>query len=214
MNRALQLVFWALIYAMANVAPAFAQSLDEMLASVKANDTATFERLLRKGVDVNSSDARGDSLLMHAAREGHERIVERLVSARARVNTRNGSGETALMLASLKGHLAIVSRLQAAGAEVSHSGWNPLLYAAFEGNTDVCRFLLGKGAEIDAQAPNGATALMIASRQGHLETVRLLLWEDSDPRIRTDGGATALQWALKAGNSEIAKLLTQAGAKE
>ena len=115
---------------------------------------------------------------------------------------------------SSKGHLAIVSRLQAAGAEVSHSGWNALLYAAFEGHTDVCRFLLAKGAEIDAQAPNGATALMIASRQGHLETVRLLLWEDSDPQIRTDSGATALQWALKAGNSEIAKLLQQAGAKE
>ena len=74
--------------------------------------------------------------------------------------------------------------------------------------------MLAKGAEIDAQAPNGATALMIASRQGHLETVRLLLWEDSDPQIRTDSGATALQWALKAGNSEIAKLLQQAGAKE
>ena len=194
--------------------PGFAQALDDMLNAVKSNDMATVERLIQRGIDVNSTDSRGETLLMLASREGHEGLVSRLISSRARVNARNGAGETALMLASIKGHLGIVSRLQAAGAEVNHSGWSPLLYAAFEGKTEVCRFLLKQGALIDARAPNGATALMIAARGGHLETVRLLLWEDADPGIKTDTGATALQWALKAGNTAVADLLKQADVKE
>ena len=202
------------ICALAVAGSGLAQSLDDMFKAVKSNDGTTVERLLQRGVDVNSTDSRGETLLMQASREGHEEIVSQLIAYRAKVNARSGAGDTALMLAAIKGYLPIVTRLQAAGAEINHSGWNPLLYAAFEGKTAVCRFLLEKGAEIDALAPNGASALMIASRQGNLETVKLLLSERANPRIKTPDGVTALQWALKAGNSDIAALLKQAGAKE
>lgn len=214
MNPSYLLQLLAGIVCLAFAGSGLAQSLDEMFSAVKSNDVATVERLLQRGIDVNSTDPRGDSLLIIAAREGHEDVVGRLIAGRARVNARNGAGETALMMAAIKGYLAVVGRLQAAGAEINHSGWNALLYAAFEGKTVICKFLLEKGANIDALAPNGASALMLAARQGHLETVRLLLWEHADPKIRTAEGITALQWALKAGNTDIVNLLKQAGVKE
>ena len=122
-----------------------AQSLEDMFKAVKSNDASTVERLLQRGIDANSTDTRGDTLLMQASREGHEEIVVRLIAARAKINARNASDESALMLAALKGYLPIVTRLQAAGAEMNHSGWNPLLYAAFEGKTPRVQIFTGKG---------------------------------------------------------------------
>ena len=100
------------------------------------------------------------------------------------------------------------------GARINLAGWNPLIYAAWQGRTHVVKYLLEKGAEIDALSPNGISALMMAARGGHFETVKLLLWEVADPNIKGDSGSTALAWALKAGNTDIADLLRKAGAKE
>ena len=55
---------------------------------------------------------------------------------------RNPAGDTALMLASLKGYVKVVDLLLAAGASFEHTGWNPLLYAAFEGQVAVVERLL------------------------------------------------------------------------
>jgi ankyrin repeat protein len=78
----------------------------------------------------------------------------------------------------------------------------------------VVKYLLVNKVNIDAKAPNGATALMFAARGGHMETAKLLIWEVADVNIETDRGETAMMWALQAKNTDIAKLLQQAGAKK
>ena len=104
------------------------------------------------------------------------------------------------------------SLLVAAGAEINHPGWTPLIYAAFEGRDDVVEFLVANGADLNALAPNQATALMIASRNGHLGTVKLLLKANANPNIRTPDGASALKWAADGKHDQIVEMLTKAGA--
>ena len=128
------------------------------------------------------------------------------------VARRSPHGDTALMMACLKGHLAIAKLLVANGAQISQSGWAPLHYAAFEGRTEVIRYLLEKGAEKDAPAPNGFTALMLAVRGGHIDTARLLLYEDADLTVRGPKGETALGIARERKNQELEDLLRRAGA--
>ena len=72
---------------------------EDMLHAVNNDDEHTVAQLLKRGVDVNTVDANGDSLLALAARRGKLEMVKTLLDARPRVNSRNGRGETALMLA-------------------------------------------------------------------------------------------------------------------
>jgi len=46
--------------------------------------------------------------------------------------------------------------------------------ASSKGNDNIVKLLLGKGADVNAKAKDGWTALMIASRKGHQEVVNLL----------------------------------------
>ena len=118
------------------------------------------------------------------------------------------------MMAALKGQLEMAQLLVASGAEINHSGWTPLAYAAFGGHAQVVEFLIDKGADVDARAPNHATALMMAAKSGHAEVVKLLLEADADTDIKTADGITALKWAKESGHSKIKEMLQKAGARE
>ena len=191
---------------------AAAQSFDELLKAVNAGDAKTVGAFLNKGLDPDTADPDGNTILMIAARLGHQDVVALLISRKAGVARRSPHGDTALMMACLKGHLAIAKLLVANGAQISQSGWTPLHYAAFEGRTEVVRYLLEKGADKDAPAPNGFTALMLAARGGHIDTARLLLYEDADLTVRGPKGETALGIARERKNQEIVDLLRRAGA--
>ncbi|MGH8727053.1 MAG: ankyrin repeat domain-containing protein [Burkholderiales bacterium] len=79
----------------------FAGSLDDIIGAIKVDAAATVTSLLSKGVDVNSSDQQGQSLLMLTARDGREAAFKTLLEHGPDVNAQNRFGETALMLAGL-----------------------------------------------------------------------------------------------------------------
>lgn len=189
---------------------AFGGVYDAMLNAVKIKDFETVRDLLDRGMDVNTTDDSGNSLLMLAAQQGSFSIVEWLLRKGAKVLIKNKYGDSALMLAALRGDLPIVDALVAAGAEIDPEGWTPLIYAAFGGHQEVVRFLLKLDVDIDAQASNGMTALMAASRNGHLEVVRILLDHDADQSLANQQNLTAMDLATTAGSREIASELSRA----
>ena len=192
-----------------------AAAYDDVLRAAELGDVKGLERLLDRGSDPNTADPKGNTLLMIAAREGHKDAVWILVRRKANANRRNQHGDTALMMASLRGDREMARMLIEFGnAEVRHPGWAPIHYAAFNDKPDMVRYLLSKGADKDALAPNGYTALMMAARGGHTEAARVLLHEDVDINVRSPDGATALRIARERKNSEIAELLLRAGAVE
>jgi ankyrin repeat protein len=140
---------------------------------------------------------------------GHKNadLVDLLVNAGAKLNLRNNRGETAIMLASYQGFKDIVEKLYLKGAEINHAGWNPLIYAASGGHTDIIRLLLEGGVPINSVAPNGTTALMMAARGNHKDAVKVLLEKGADPNLKNDWDMTALDVALKKDHNEVAKLL-------
>ena len=76
------------------------------------------------------------------------------------------------------------------------------------------RYLIAKGADKDALAPNGYTALMMTARSGHTDAAKALLIEDVDINVRGPDGQTALRIARQRKHGELAELLTRAGAVE
>lgn len=203
------LACWACLALMS--VSAHAGAFEDALRAANDGDTATMQQLLGRGLDPDSSDADGNTLLMLAARGGHEGVVAALVQHRAKLYRRNRFGDDALCLAALQGHGGVVQKLLAAGTLPNRdSGWQPLGYAAFAGHGAVVKLLLDKGAQVDAINPNRATALMLAARNGHGAVVDLLLQRGADPGYRTESGEGPADWAVKGGNSDLAEHLRAA----
>ena len=193
--------------------PGFATAgvYDDMLTALKSDDTGAAVALLNRGVDVNTVDIEGNTLVMLAVRENNLALLEQLILRRARLNVRNRNGDTALRMAAFTGKLPFVQRLVEAGAEVNMYGWSPLSYAAFNGHAEIVAYLLKRGGEINATTENGSTALLFAARNGHREVVELLLKNEADPNIANENDETPLDWAERTNNADIAERLRGAG---
>lgn len=192
--------------------PARGQSFDELLKAVNAGDVATVAGFLDKGLDPDTTDKEGQTILMTASRLGHLELVKLLIARKASVTRQSPQGDTALKFAALKGHLAVAQLLLAHGGQINPPGWTPLHYAAFEGRAEMVKLLLSKGANKDALAPNGYSPLMLAARGDHLEAARQLLYADADVSVKSPDGKTALAIAKAKKSQELEDLLRRAGA--
>ncbi len=146
---------------------ASAATYDDLISAAKLGDTGDIAQMVKRGASVDTTDIEGNTLLMLAARDGHEDLVDYLIKQRAKVNARNAAGDTALRLAAFRGHLKVAELLIAGGANVNMSGWTPLIYAAFNGHLDIAKLLVKSGADVNAASENGSTALIVGARRSH-----------------------------------------------
>jgi ankyrin repeat protein len=110
--------------------------------------------------------------------------------------------------------LARVKTLVGSAAEANakdEQGDSPLLYSAAVGSVDVMKYLLDKGADVNAQNPFGTTALMISATD--IAKVRLLVERGADVNRASKQGRTALSIAAMSDqSSEIVRYLAAKGA--
>lgn len=199
-------------------------------AIVADNDDYVREVVGSKTVSVNQRIPapvymEGTPLITIAARAASLRVLRYLISAGADVNALTPAGETSLMLAayfqdegasnmsSSERHETAVRLLIAAGAGLENEPYSftPLAYASYRGRAHTVRYLLERGARVDADAENGVTyvntPLMMASIQGHLDLAITLLRAGADPRIRVKDGLTARELAIKFHHTNVAHAL-------
>ena len=86
----------------------------------------------------------------------------------------------------------------------------PLYYAASFGLTEVVKYLLDAGADMEVHAGRGgATPLNIASFRGHYDVAKLLLERGADPHaIDRYASWSAIEWARYNGHGKVFRLLT------
>ena len=192
---------------------AFAGAYEDLEEALIRSDSGAVIALIKRGIDINSVDRQGNSLVTQSVQRDLPELFDYLLQRRARVNTRNRNGESALSIAAYHGRAKYVQRLVEAGAEINIFGWPPLSYAAYNGHTEIVDYLIKRGAEVNGTTENGSTALFFAARFGHLETVKTLLAHQADPTIVNDKEETAVDWALKGANTDIEDLLRKAGGR-
>jgi len=116
--------------------------------------------------------------------------------------------------ATMEGSIGRMRLLHFAGAKINSrsNGSLPLFIAAGEGRSDVVRYLLAEGADVNAREKLGDTALTEAAYYGHVALVKELLAHGADINaIGNDG--TALDIAINRNNSAVADLLKHQGGK-
>jgi uncharacterized protein len=192
---------------------AFAGAYEDLEEALIRSDSGAVIALIKRGIDINSVDRQGNSLVTQSVQRDLPELFDYLLQRRARVNTRNRNGESALSIAAYQGRAMYVQRLVEAGAEINFYGWPPLSYAAYNGHTEIVDYLIKRGAEVDGTTENGSTALFFAARFGHIDTVKALLAHQADPTIVNDNDETAVDWALKGKNKDIESLLRKAGGR-
>lgn len=192
---------------------AHAGAYEDFFKAIEMDDGRTITSLLRRGFDVNSPSETGQAALFLALRaDAHQAAAALLSSPDIKVDQTNEAQETALMMAALRGQLEWCERLVARGAAINREGWSPLHYAATGPNPKTVLYLLGKGAVVNAQSPNGTTPLMMAARYGDEASVDVLLAAKADPKARNQKDLTAADFAREAGRLALATRLASLSA--
>jgi ankyrin repeat protein len=152
-----------------------------------------------------------------AARNASINVLRYLIAAKADVNARTPDRDTPIMLAAMFGreeeglnsnafarYDLAVRLLAEAGATIDNADINAytaLGYAAYAGRDATVRYLIEKGAKVNANAQGSVsyvnTPLMMAALQGHRNTALQLLRAGADATVRVQNGMTALEMARK-----------------
>lgn len=133
-----------------------------------------------------------------------------------------------------RGDLSAVKKLVGGGADVNKTdddGFTPLLRAAFDGQVEVARYLISRGADVNVRLSVAVTALnregieigdertaviatplVAAAFRGHLPMVELLVEGGADINLEAADETPPLTAALNAGQEEIAQFLLTQGA--
>lgn len=214
-------------------------SIDEIDMNVRAKDGMTplsraasdgqfilVERLLDKGVNIDSQDWSGNTPLVNAIRTSHDSVASLLLERGADINLQGGFHGNALQEAVLLDYdraarLRIVQLMLDKGANVNAKGGyygTALQAAAHRGDLEVVKSLLDHGADVNAQVGLYCTALQAAAHKGFYNIASVLIEKGAD--VNAEGGAygNALNAAHRYGsvvNSDgIMELLLQHGAKQ
>lgn len=204
-----------------------------LMEAARQGNLSTVRALLSGGADANAQETNGgQNALMWAISERHAAVTDVLVHHGADIAVRSKAGFSALMFAAQQGDADSARILLTAGASANEvmprTALTPLLIASAMGHAKVAALLLDKGADPDAVAASGFSALHYAARRRGAAAVTIvtaLLKHAAKPNVRLNQkkpsetpngvslqGATPLALAADINNIDSVKALLDAGA--
>jgi ankyrin repeat protein len=191
--------------------------------AARNGDATQVEQLLESGADVNGADDRGFTPLLWAVYGGFRDVVELLIERGADVAYEHPAFGSAAALAfhmeCQKGQSGMTELLVSRGAGfdpdgVGPRGLNRLRVAVMLGSTDMVRWLIERGADVNAPSPkDGRAALLWAAQKGHIDIVDALIGAGADVNAGDAVGIVPLQWASENGHTDVVRILVESGAR-
>jgi ankyrin repeat protein len=179
----------------------------------KGNDVAVDAAIGAHAELLQARDDAGLSPVLAAAYAGHAKMAARLAALAAKA-----PDGLDIFGAAATGNVVIVrTQLSSDRASVDDhgpDGYTALHLAAYFGQLEVARLLLGRGADPNAVALNESrvTPLHSAVAAQHRDTASLLMALGASPNAVQHGGWTPLHTAARNGDEAIADMLLLRGA--
>lgn len=171
--------------------------------------------LARKGINVNSANAKKETPLLLAVAGGKTEIVRNLLAAGAVPDRPDAEGQTPLTIAARANNQDIVEALIGAKAPLDapdKHGMTSLTIAAQAGAIRLVRTLLA-AAETAGEKLGLEPALFAAAEKGHGRVLELLIAAGADVNAVDGEGRTPLMKATASDQAETLSILIKAGAK-
>lgn len=192
-----------------------AGGITPLVRAVILEDRATVKKLIAEGADVNERSYVERTAIMFASTGETARM---LLDAGADPGLIDMFNSSALWNMANSGYVEparVIVEKYPGGVDLENHGSygdTPLMRAAMMGHMEMARFLLERGANINAVNSYGTTALILAAAEGHSEMVKFLVQKGADINKKNDNGDTALIQAAYNGFRENVKILLEAGA--
>ena len=189
-----------------------------MIIAEQPSTEDVIEDMIRAGADVNAVNKLGSTPLISASQFNSLSAIQALLRAGANVTLGKSHGYEALVRASQwNPNPAVAETLVGAGISVNpaESGSANALEAAIgRYSPELAKFLIQKGAIVDALDQYGSTALQEAAAfNPNAEIIQLLLQSGAKPNLADFQGMTALMQAADLGKSPaVIDALIQGGA--
>ena len=154
----------------------------QAFTAIAASDKETLIQLLNQGVDVNTKDAEGYSLLHYALIKNQDQFVEFLLQKGADANIIDKVGQT------------------------------PLHYCSLMNKKDIAKILIDHGASVllsdmYGNQPLWTAVFNVKGKSERIELVRFLLENKGDANHKNKAGRSPLDFAKQVGNIELISIL-------
>jgi len=141
------------------------QSANQIAKKCNHEELASF--IQRKANQNLSNSGDNKDNIIQAVKHGDENLVRKLLDQdSARANSHTKEAATPLMYASMAGSMALVEILLEYGADINakdfDNGWTALMQATYYDQTEIAKYLIKRGANVNLRAKNGVTALDMA----------------------------------------------------
>lgn len=168
-----------------------ARKVTNFFFAVELGSVPDLARLIKKGVDVNTTDIQGDSALHKAIFRGKISVIKFLISAGAQVNIKNAMGYTPLHVAMVYLDLNIIKLLISKGANLYqknnysntplHTAAMRHAYANHEEYISLFKYLASRNVDFNIPGNYNMTALHILLMEPlrQDDKGKILLWDHS-----------------------------------
>lgn len=182
------------------------------LASIMGHK-AIAKFLLENGADVKAQDSSGATALHEALRYGNLEIARMLIAANANLNAADNIGKTPAMVVYPKEKAMETYGLLAENhADFTRKDMfgDTVLHTACMCGTDseVIRFLIEHGAEVNAKNKEGSTPLCIAVQKKNVDVVRVLAENGADIHAKDAQGISPVIGAMINSQEMLKAILT------
>jgi ankyrin repeat protein len=181
--------------------------------AIQAGDLDQIKRHLYWGTEINQPDPDGDYPLHVAARRGRVVIARALLDHGANPNAQNLGGKTPLRVALGQGKTQVALVLVQKGALDDPQELLFDLARSGVSDRDSLKFLVERGADVNARDDKGDTALHIAIRDNRLLLVKRLIDQGADVTLPDGEGRTPIELAAINQNRDITLELERYGAR-
>jgi len=186
-----------------------------LLLAVSNNDLEMVRLCLELGVDPNTKDRYGQTVLGNALYNGNKDVVRLLVAAGANINEKDSSGYSPLNRAVFAENLENVRFCLEFGADPNSKntdGKTALMYALEARNIQISQALIAAGANVNEKDTRGKTVLMHALEDHKVEFAKLFISAGANINECDRRGFSPLNRAVFAGNLELVRLYLELGA--
>ena len=184
--------------------------MDELFDAIRRGDAAAVSSLVERDPALASARSGNVSAVLTALYHGQNDIARFLAGRSAPIDFPESAalGDLDRVRKMLDANPSLLN-------ERSADGFPPVGLAIFFRHPDVAKFLIERGADVNAAASNAQKVAPVhaAAAVRDVETMKLLLERGADPNAVQQMDVTPLHGAASRGDVEMAKLLLAHGAR-